>query len=135
MLELSKIKALPRQVRGTKNKLDFLRVFFKLINHPNDTLLVFELQEQLLKNATLEQRLAGRHLKQHHTKSPDIGALIHRLPSRLLRRHIGGRTHNHSRLGRRCHRRRVFVRLAVSPTGGGKVYAGLHPGSVGNRVE
>ena len=57
MLELSKIKALPRQVRGTKNKLDFLRVFFKLINHPNDTLLVFELQEQLLKNATLEQRL------------------------------------------------------------------------------
>ena len=46
----------------------------------------------------LEQSLAGQHLVDHNTEGPNVGALVDRFPARLLRRHICGGTHNHSRL-------------------------------------
>jgi len=37
-----------------------------------------------------EEPPARQHLVQHHAESPDVGAPVHGLPARLLRRHVGG---------------------------------------------
>ena len=36
-----------------------------------------------------ERRPAGEHLEQHASEGPDVGALVDRLASGLLRRHVG----------------------------------------------
>ena len=49
-----------------------------------------------------------------HAECPDVGAPVHRLAFRLLRRHVGGRSQNHSRLRRRqTQRRRVRHRVGL----------------------
>ena len=46
--------------------------------------------EDVGERLALEGRAAGEHLVEHAAERPDVGAAIHRLPARLLRRHVGG---------------------------------------------
>src|SRR5580700_10100809 len=46
--------------------------------------------------------LAGEHLVEHRTKAEDVGTMVHRLATYLLRRHVRCRTHHHT--GLRLHR-------------------------------
>ena len=46
-----------------------------------------------------EGRMARRHFIDHHTQRPDIRAVIHWLPGKLLGRHVGKRAHYFVRSG------------------------------------
>src|SRR5689334_19885083 len=48
---------------------------------------------------TLKRLPAGYHFIQQRTEAEDIGARIDLLPFGLLRRHVGGRAHDHSARG------------------------------------
>ena len=43
-----------------------------------------------------ERGATGQHLKQHASERPDIGALVDRQASRLLRAHVRGRSEDHA---------------------------------------
>ena len=59
-----------------------------------------------------EQLRAGQHLPQHHTERPDVCALVHHRPARLLGAHVGRSAQDHARLGHRrgCDRGRIGAR-------------------------
>ena len=45
-----------------------------------------------------KRRTPGTHLKEHAAECPDVGALVDRLPPRLLGRHVRSRSHDHAEL-------------------------------------
>jgi hypothetical protein len=53
------------------------------------------------------------HFVQHQADAPEVGAVIHRLTARLLRRHVGGGAH-HDTLPRAGHRGHVRARCRRS---------------------
>ena len=55
--------------------------------------------------------MAGQHFVQHTAKCPDVGALVDRLPSRLLRTHVGRRAEDGPFL-RAAHGHRRRLQLA-----------------------
>ena len=69
-------------------------------------------RERVRNRLAGKKTLAREHFEQHHAERPDVGALVHRLPPRLLRRHVGGGSEEESRRRRsRRHRRRLrYVR-------------------------
>ena len=67
----------------------------------------------------LECSLARQHLEEHAAERPDVGALVHGLPARLLRAHVRGGAENHPgsrHRGRRDRRRHAttFADIAVA---------------------
>ena len=56
-------------------------------------------RQHLRHVVTTEGPLTGQHLEEHRAEGPDVGALVHRLPARLLRRHVGCRAQDHPDAG------------------------------------
>ena len=52
-----------------------------------------------------KRHLAGKHLVYYHAERPDVRALVHLLPARLLRRHVSRRPQDYAR-DRGAHRER-----------------------------
>src|SRR5689334_14461161 len=51
---LDKVNAVKNKAIATKRQLDFVRTFFKLAANPNDTMLVFKLEDTMFGGATPE---------------------------------------------------------------------------------
>jgi len=67
-----------------------------------------------------EDRPSRQHLQQHHPEGPDVGAFVHRLAPRLLRRHVGGGSEDDTGQGGPVRERR---RLRVGTSRGGPALA------------
>jgi ubiquinone biosynthesis protein COQ4 len=67
----NKFKEIKQQARVIRQQIGFAQAFFKLVSDPNNTMLVFELQEQLLKASTPENtRQVVEMLKQDPVLGP-----------------------------------------------------------------
>src|SRR5206468_12372179 len=70
---IQKLGNVKGQVNGLINSIGLARAYFSLVADPNNTLLVFKLQEQMLKAASAEDR---QHIIAQFKQDPVLGLML-----------------------------------------------------------
>jgi ubiquinone biosynthesis protein Coq4 len=70
---INNFKGIKQQAKTLRQQLGFAQAFFRLINDPNNTMLVFELQEHLLKASTPQDT---EKVVEMFKQDPVLGAML-----------------------------------------------------------